>query len=265
MLYRLVDESRSTTSTSSTRSTTRSTSSKTAWRRRRRSSRAGLSELRHDLLRVRRDARADARRRAPRRRQRDRASGRRSSSRMTSRSLSASAYDKLLRAVDGLDSSRDLLAGVRDYLQAKVANDQNEVIKELTVMASLLSSHLHRRRLRPELRPHAGAPLAPRATWSWAVIVLVTVAQLVFFRSKKAGSSAPATLSSAVLHLPELQEPLDRPRRPQGLDNVPVACERCGFGFLFELMDDYYPAPNTGFVVCDQEAASSPPAGASSS
>jgi PAS domain S-box-containing protein len=39
----------------------------------------------------------------------------------------------------------------------------------------------------------------------------------------------------------------------QEIDNVPVACERCGFGFLFELMDDYYPGPNTGFVVCDQE------------
>jgi PAS domain S-box-containing protein len=39
----------------------------------------------------------------------------------------------------------------------------------------------------------------------------------------------------------------------QEIDNVPVACDRCGFGFLFELMDDYYPAPNTGFVVCDQE------------
>ena len=39
--------------------------------------------------------------------------------------------------------------------------------------------------------------------------------------------------------------------RLQELDNVPVACERCGFGFLFELMDDYYPAPNAGFVVCD--------------
>jgi PAS domain-containing protein len=39
----------------------------------------------------------------------------------------------------------------------------------------------------------------------------------------------------------------------QELDDVPVSCERCGFGFLFELMDDYYPAPNTGFVVCDHE------------
>ncbi len=34
---------------------------------------------------------------------------------------------------------------------------------------------------------------------------------------------------------------------------MPVACERCGFGFLFELMDDYYPAPNTGLVVCDKD------------
>jgi PAS domain-containing protein len=41
--------------------------------------------------------------------------------------------------------------------------------------------------------------------------------------------------------------------RVQDLDSAPVACERCGFGFLFELMDDYYPAPNTGMVVCDQE------------
>lgn len=36
-----------------------------------------------------------------------------------------------------------------------------------------------------------------------------------------------------------------------GLDHHAVACEACGFGFLFELMEDYYPAPNTGLVVCD--------------
>jgi len=41
--------------------------------------------------------------------------------------------------------------------------------------------------------------------------------------------------------------------RLQELDNVPVACESCGFGFLFELMDDYYPAPTTGLVVCDKD------------
>jgi Mg2+ and Co2+ transporters len=36
-------------------------------------------------------------------------------------------YDKLLRATDGLESARDLIAGVRDYHQSKVSNDQNEV------------------------------------------------------------------------------------------------------------------------------------------
>jgi magnesium transporter len=47
------------------------------------------------------------------------------------------AYDKLLRATDGLDLSRDLVAGVRDYHQAKIANDQNEVMKRLAVIATL--------------------------------------------------------------------------------------------------------------------------------
>jgi PAS domain S-box-containing protein len=41
--------------------------------------------------------------------------------------------------------------------------------------------------------------------------------------------------------------------RKEGLYNEAVSCHHCGFGFLFELMDDYYPAPNTGFVVCDKE------------
>src|SRR6266566_1348541 len=42
--------------------------------------------------------------------------------------------------------------------------------------------------------------------------------------------------------------------RTEGLTRQAVACHHCGFGFLFELLDDYYPSPNTGFVVCDAEA-----------
>ena len=34
--------------------------------------------------------------------------------------------------------------------------------------------------------------------------------------------------------------------RKEGLYDEAVACHHCGFGFLFELMDDYYPAPGTG-------------------
>ena len=39
----------------------------------------------------------------------------------------------------------------------------------------------------------------------------------------------------------------------QGTLRQAVACDRCGFGFLFELLDDYYPAPNTGLVACDRD------------
>jgi PAS domain S-box-containing protein len=40
--------------------------------------------------------------------------------------------------------------------------------------------------------------------------------------------------------------------RREGLTHQPVACASCGFGFLFEIQDDYYPAPGTGLVVCDR-------------
>ena len=39
----------------------------------------------------------------------------------------------------------------------------------------------------------------------------------------------------------------------EGFSPDAPACRHCGFGFLFELQEDYYPAPATGFVVCDQE------------
>src|SRR3954454_2377158 len=39
----------------------------------------------------------------------------------------------------------------------------------------------------------------------------------------------------------------------EGVDDQAVTCRHCGFDFLFELMNDYYPAPNTGMVVCDRE------------
>jgi magnesium transporter len=96
------------------------------------------------------------------------------------------AYDKLLRAFDGLELSRDLLASVRDYHQSKIANDQNEVMKRLTVIASLL------------LLPTFIVGLygqnfvdIPELRWSWGygyvwgVIVGTTLIQLWWFRRKR--------------------------------------------------------------------------------
>jgi PAS domain S-box-containing protein len=33
-----------------------------------------------------------------------------------------------------------------------------------------------------------------------------------------------------------------------------VGCERCGFGFLFELLEDFFPPANAGMIACDREA-----------
>ena len=97
-----------------------------------------------------------------------------------------SAYDKLMRAFDGLELSRDLLASVRDYAQAKIANDQNEVMKVLTVIASVLLLPTFIVGLYgqnfvniPELRWHYGY------AYVWGVIIVTSLIQLWFFRRKK--------------------------------------------------------------------------------
>jgi PAS domain-containing protein len=42
--------------------------------------------------------------------------------------------------------------------------------------------------------------------------------------------------------------------RTAGFSQRPKSCPKCGFGFLFELLDDYYPAPGAAFFVCDADA-----------
>ena len=39
----------------------------------------------------------------------------------------------------------------------------------------------------------------------------------------------------------------------EGLYNEAVACHRCGFGFLFQLLDDWFPPAGAGLVACDRE------------
>src|SRR3954447_22029165 len=42
--------------------------------------------------------------------------------------------------------------------------------------------------------------------------------------------------------------------RTAGFRSDARGCSNCGFGFLFELLADYYPAPNAAFFICDQNA-----------
>jgi magnesium transporter len=98
----------------------------------------------------------------------------------------ARVLDKFLRASESLEFSRDLLAAVRDYQATQIAYDQNETIRRLTVIASLVLlptfivgiygqnfDHM------PELHWRLGY------AFSWGVIMLVTIAQLIFFRRKR--------------------------------------------------------------------------------
>jgi magnesium transporter len=94
--------------------------------------------------------------------------------------------DKFLRATESLEFSRDLLAAVRDYHSTQIAYDQNETIKRLTAVASLVllptfivgvygQNFVHM----PELNWRFGY------AYSWGVIVFLTIAQLVYFRRKR--------------------------------------------------------------------------------
>jgi magnesium transporter len=98
----------------------------------------------------------------------------------------ADSYEKILRATEALELARDLVAGVRDYHQAKVANDQNEVMKRLTAVASILllptfivGVYGQNFRHIPELAWAWGYG------WSWALIVVTTVIQLWLFRRNR--------------------------------------------------------------------------------
>ena len=42
--------------------------------------------------------------------------------------------------------------------------------------------------------------------------------------------------------------------RTAGFSTRPRGCSKCGFGFLFELLDDYMPAPGAAFFTLDQQA-----------
>ena len=143
-----------------------------------------LSDLRHDLLHIRRTLAPT--RDAVRRVIDDRVEL--DSGELFPRQVElhfGDAYDKLLRASEGLETARDLIAGVRDYHQSKVANDQNEVMKRLTAIASILllptfivGLYGQNFAVIPELHWSQGYG------FSWGLIISTTLVQLWYFRRK---------------------------------------------------------------------------------
>lgn len=100
--------------------------------------------------------------------------------------LFVDAYDKLLHAGDGLDFARDLLSSVRDYQQTEITREQNEVLKKLAVVASVLllptfivGVYGQNFQRFPELQWRLGY------LFSWGLIILSTIGQLAFFKWRK--------------------------------------------------------------------------------
>jgi magnesium transporter len=144
-----------------------------------------LSALRHDLLHIRRvlaPTVAAARQVIDRRIELD-------SGDLSTHEVEvhfSDAYDKLLRAIDGLEAARELIVDARDYHQSKVANDQNEVTKRLTVIAAIVLPPTFIVGLYGQNFPNI-----PELDWaqgygfSWVLIVVITVLQLWYFRRKR--------------------------------------------------------------------------------
>jgi magnesium transporter len=94
-------------------------------------------------------------------------------------------YETLVRVTEELDVARDLLGGVRDYYQAKIAEQQNEVGKKLTMIASLV--------LVPSfIVGFYGQNFGPHfGDWYWSIgvsvglIVATTFVQLALFRWRR--------------------------------------------------------------------------------
>ena len=94
-------------------------------------------------------------------------------------------YETIVRASEELDGARDVLATLRDHHQARIAEAQNDVVRKLTVIASLV--------LVPSLIVgYYGQNFEPAfddAFWSIGVssslIVVTTIVQLAIYRWRR--------------------------------------------------------------------------------
>jgi magnesium transporter len=95
-------------------------------------------------------------------------------------------YDHTIQVVDTIEANRDMLAGLLDVYLSSVSNRMNAIMKVLTIIATIFMpltfivgvygmnfKHM------PELEWTWGYPAL------WLVMVLITVAMIIFFRRKR--------------------------------------------------------------------------------
>jgi magnesium transporter len=95
-------------------------------------------------------------------------------------------YDHVIQVADAVDSFRDILSGLQDLYMSSVSNRMNEVMKVLTIFASIFVPLTFVAGIYGMNFAHM-----PELGWSWSypvfwgVIVCLIIGMLVFFRRRK--------------------------------------------------------------------------------
>lgn len=95
-------------------------------------------------------------------------------------------YDHIIQVIDTIESYRDLLSGLMDLYLTTVSNKMNEVMKVLTIMASLfipLTFIAGIYGMNFEYMPELKWPWGYGAVW--LVMILLAVMMLIYFKRKR--------------------------------------------------------------------------------
>lgn len=95
-------------------------------------------------------------------------------------------YDHTVRIVESIETYRDIITGVMDLYLSSVSNKMNEVMKTLTIIATIFipltfvaGIYGMNFEYMPELRWRWGYPAI------WIVIISISTAMFIYFRNKK--------------------------------------------------------------------------------
>ena len=95
-------------------------------------------------------------------------------------------YDHTIQVIDTIETFRDMVSGMLDTYLSSVSNKMNEVMKVLTIIATIFipltfiaGIYGMNFEFMPELKWHWSYPVV------WIIMVLVVAVMLVYFRRKK--------------------------------------------------------------------------------
>lgn len=95
-------------------------------------------------------------------------------------------YDHLVQIIDGIENYRDMILGMLDMYMSQVSNKMNEVMKVLTIIATIfipLTFIAGIYGMNFENMPELAIPWAYPAVW--IIMILVTIGMLFYFKRKK--------------------------------------------------------------------------------